>query len=144
MTPQPPPSWTCRANSVEAAKDTHRAGGRCAAHKEQAASPDAKRQEEGRGPPCRRLAGPAPVHSRLRSHHWSRLSARHDDLDEFRAQLAGSLAGSVAVATAQGGRETADASALALAAIERGEIDASATETARLQGAAVALATLAG
>ena len=33
---------------------------------------------------------------------------------------------------------------LILAAIERGEIDASATETARLQGAAVALATLAG
>ena len=45
MTPQPPPSWTCRANSVEAAKDTHPAGGRCAAHKEQATSPG---QAQGR------------------------------------------------------------------------------------------------
>jgi hypothetical protein len=38
----------------------------------------------------------------------------------------------------------ADRLGVVLAAIERGEIDASATETARLQGAAVALATLAG
>ena len=35
-----------RADSVEAAKDTHPAGGRCAAHKEQAASPGGRATQD--------------------------------------------------------------------------------------------------
>ena len=66
------------------------------------------------------------------------------DLDQFRAELAGSLAGLSPSQRLKVAREMADRLAVVLAAIERGEIDASATETARLQGAAVALATLAG
>jgi len=66
------------------------------------------------------------------------------DLDQFRAELAGSLAGLSPSQRLKAAREMADRLAVVLAAIERGEIDASATETARLQGAAVALATLAG
>ena len=66
------------------------------------------------------------------------------DLDHFRAELAGSLAGLSPSQRLKAAREMADRRAVVLAAIERGEIDASATETARLQGAAVALATLAG
>ena len=65
------------------------------------------------------------------------------DLDQFRAELAGS-AGLSPSQRLKAGREMADRLGVVLAAIERGEIDASATETARLQGAAVALATLAG
>ena len=66
------------------------------------------------------------------------------DLDQFRAELAGSLAGLSPSQRLKAGREMAERLGVVLAAIERGEIDASATETARLQGAAVALATLAG
>ena len=66
------------------------------------------------------------------------------DLDQFRVELAGSLAGLSPSQRLKAGREMADRLGVVLAAIERGEIDASATETARLQGAAVALATLTG
>ena len=59
-------------------------------------------------------------------------------------RLADSLAGLSPSQRLKAGREMADRLGVVLAAIERGEIDASATETARLQGAAVALATLAG
>ena len=58
------------------------------------------------------------------------------DLDQFRAELAGSLAGLSPSQRLKAGREMADRLGVVLAAIERGEIDASATETARLQGAA--------
>ena len=55
------------------------------------------------------------------------------DLDQFRAELAGSLAGLSPSQRLKAGREMADRLGVVLAAIERGEIDASATETARLQ-----------
>jgi hypothetical protein len=66
------------------------------------------------------------------------------DLEQVRAELADSLAGLSPSQRLKAGREMADRLAVILAAIERGEIAATATETARLQGAAVALATLAG
>ncbi|MGH3628096.1 MAG: hypothetical protein ACRDRL_11750 [Sciscionella sp.] len=66
------------------------------------------------------------------------------DLDRFRDELAGTLAGLSPAQRLNAGREMADRLGRVLAAIERGEIDASATEIARLQGAAVALATIAG
>jgi hypothetical protein len=74
-------------------------------------------------------------------------SGRHSQgisLDQFRAELAGTLVGLTPSQRLKAGREMADWLAVILAAIERGEIDASATEYARLQGAAVALAILAG
>ena len=52
------------------------------------------------------------------------------DLDQFRAELAGSLAGLSPSQRLKAGREMADRLGVVLAAIERGEIDASATETA--------------
>ena len=54
------------------------------------------------------------------------------DLDQFRAELAGSLAGLSPSQRLKAGREMADRLAVVLAAIERGEIDASATETATI------------
>jgi hypothetical protein len=53
------------------------------------------------------------------------------DLDQFRAELAGSLAGLSPSQRLKAAREMADRLAVVLAAIERGEIGASATETAR-------------
>src|SRR6478672_6065019 len=93
----------------------------------------------------RRLAGPAPATFQTEVTSPDPTEARAmTDLDQFRAELAGSLAGLSPSQRLKAGREMADRLGVVLAAIERGEIDASATETARLQGAAVALATLAG
>ena len=51
-------------------------------------------------------------------------------LDQFRVELAGTLAGLTPAQRMQAGREMASSLAVILAAIERGEIDASATEYA--------------
>ena len=84
------------------------------------------------------------LHSTMRSHHRTRRRRAPRPTLTISAELAGSLAGLSPSQRLKAAREMADRLAVVLAAIERGEIDASATETARLQGAAVALATLTG
>ena len=66
------------------------------------------------------------------------------DLDQFRAELADSLAGLSPSQRLKAGREMADRLGVVLAAIERGEIDASATAAPCNRAVSVALATLAG
>jgi len=60
------------------------------------------------------------------------------------AKLAGDLVGLSPSQRLEAGREMTDRIGAVLAAVERGDIDATEVQIPRLQGAAVALATLTG
>lgn len=64
------------------------------------------------------------------------------ELEQFRVELAPKLAGQSPSQRLRAGREMADQLSAILAAIECGEIAATETEVARLEGAVVALVTL--
>jgi hypothetical protein len=78
IVPQPPPSWTCRANTAQAAKDTHPAGGRCAAHKEQAASPGGRGTQDARAQGRRVVDSPGQWDIRAHTHRmpWHEFRSR--------------------------------------------------------------------
>ncbi len=65
-------------------------------------------------------------------------------LDRVAEELRGALAGLTAAQRIKAAREMAERLRVVLAALERGELDATPTEVARLEGAAVALSMLSG
>jgi len=66
------------------------------------------------------------------------------NLDRFHTEVASAVVGLSANERIAVARESAERLSTVLAAIERGELDATAGEVARLQGAAMALAAISG